>query len=97
MESTFEGKTDRLKNLREREIRLDERIRELRRQHEEFKQTEENYHSNNKMLNRLMEVKRNGEIPGILGRLVRKLILSKKEFIYFFLRAIWVELMRNTK
>lgn len=70
LQSTYEGKQARLKHLKDREIRLHDRIREIRRQCEEYKQTEESYKSANKITNRIMEAKGNGEITGILGRLV---------------------------
>jgi len=70
LEATFEGKTSRLAHLHEQEARFTGRIRELRRKYEEQKQTEECYTSANKLLNRIMEAKRNGEIQGIFGRLV---------------------------
>ncbi|CAK5074944.1 unnamed protein product [Meloidogyne enterolobii] len=69
LEATFEGKTSRLAHLHEQEARFTGRIRELRRKYEEQKQTEECYTSANKLLNRIMEAKRNGEIQGIFGRL----------------------------
>lgn len=70
LEATFEGKTSRLAYLCENEARFAGRIRELRRKYEELKQTEECFTSANKLLNRIMEAKRSGEIEGIFGRLV---------------------------
>jgi chromosome segregation ATPase len=82
LESTFEGKTARLKYLKGREQNLNDRIRELRRQFEEQKQAEEGYKSTNQVVNRMMEAKRSGEIPGIYGRLVsRKLIIHQRSSI----------------
>jgi septation ring formation regulator EzrA len=77
LQTTYEGKTVRLKHLHDREQRLNERVRELRRQHEENKQNEESYRSNNKIVDRMMEAKRSGEIPGILGRLVGYTLMIK--------------------
>jgi hypothetical protein len=71
------------------------RIRELRRKYEEQKQTEECFTSANKLLNRIMEAKRNGEIQGIFGRLVCYFYhyLNFAEIGKIKFRVIWVPLM----
>lgn len=69
LEATLDGKTSRLKERQELELKLLNQVRELRRQYEELKQTEDEFSSGNKLLNRIMKAKKNHEIPGIYGRL----------------------------
>jgi len=61
---------NRLKVLRDEETQLNATIREQRNKYEELQQNIVQSRSQSALINRLMDEKRSGRIPGIYGRLV---------------------------
>lgn len=61
---------------------IKEVVREMRQKVDEAKSSLSSNRSRGKVLDALMQQKRNGKIPGIYGRLVKALIVHKGHVVY---------------